>query len=162
MPATPITNPAGGESLVGIEPQLLQQLPDSGWRRRLNLFTGRALSVSALDNEQLYRSGLLSTLGQAVTPGTVKGLALTLNTGASDPLIAITPGYGIMAGGIDVILNQTLKTAQRSAAGEHHGHRPDRAVAHPAPAHERPDQQGLCWIPVTAAGHCASERCDVG
>ena len=65
MPATPITNPAGGESLVGIEPQLLQQLPDSGWRRRLNLFTGRALSVSALDNEQLYRSGLLSTLGQA-------------------------------------------------------------------------------------------------
>lgn len=111
MPATPITNPAGGESLVGIEPQLLQQLPDSGWRRRLNLFTGRALSVSALDNEQLYRSGLLSTLGQAVTPGTVKGLALTLSTGASDPLIAITPGYGIMAGGIDVILNQTLKTA---------------------------------------------------
>src|SRR5579864_6680122 len=111
MPATPITNPAGGESLVGIEPQLLQQLPDSGWRRRLNLFTGRALSVSALDNEQRYRSGLLSTLGQAVTPGTVKGLALTLNTGVSDPLIAITPGYGIMAGGIDVILNQTLKTA---------------------------------------------------
>ena len=111
MPATPITNPARGESLVGIEPQLLQQLPAAGWRRRLNLFTGRALSVSALDNEQLYRSGLLSTLGQSVTPGTVKGLALSLNTGPSDPVISITPGYGIMAGGLDVILNQTLKTA---------------------------------------------------
>ena len=111
MPATPISNPATGESLVGIEPQLLQQSPSAGWRRRLNLFTGRALSVSALDNEQLYRSGLLSTLGQSVTPGTVKGLAATLNTGAPDALISVTPGYGIMAGGFDVILNQTLKTA---------------------------------------------------
>ncbi len=113
MPATPITNPAGGESLVGIEPQLLQQLPDSGWRRRLNLFTGRALSVSCRTRQRATVSlGPPSRpWAKSVTPGTVQGLALTLNTGASDALISVTPGYGIMAGGIDVILNQTLKTA---------------------------------------------------
>jgi hypothetical protein len=71
MPATPITNPVSGESLVGTEPQLLQQI-DPGWRRRINLFTGRALTDTALDNEQLYRGGLLATLGQSVTAGTVR------------------------------------------------------------------------------------------
>jgi hypothetical protein len=109
MPATPITNPARGESLVGIEPQLLQQV-DPGWRRRLNLFTGRALSDTALINEQTYRAGLLSTLGQSVSAGTVSGLALSLQASGADPLLELTPGYGVMANGQDVILNQTLKT----------------------------------------------------
>ncbi len=109
MPATPITNPAGGESLVGIEPQLRQQV-DPGWRRRLNLFTGRALSDTALINEQTYRAGLLSTLGQAVSAGTVSGLSLSLQASGADPLLVLTPGYGVMANGQDVVLNQTLKT----------------------------------------------------
>ena len=86
MPATPITNPVTGESLVGTEPQLLQQV-DPGWRYRMNLFTGRALTVTALDGEQLYRSGLLTTMGQSVTAGTIKGLALTLDTSGADPLL---------------------------------------------------------------------------
>ncbi len=76
MPTTPITDPVSGESLVGTEPQLLQQV-DPGWRHRLNLFTGRALSDTALDNEQAYRGGLLATLGQSVSAGTVSGLALS-------------------------------------------------------------------------------------
>ena len=50
MPATPIANPLTGESLLGIEPQLLQQV-DPGWRYRMNLFTGRALTDTALDGE---------------------------------------------------------------------------------------------------------------
>jgi hypothetical protein len=110
MPATPITNPVSGESLVGTEPQLLQHV-DPGWRRRLNLFTGRALSVSALDREQLYRGGLLATLGQSVTAGTVKGLALTMDTSGADPLLLLSPGYGIGANGQDVVLNRPLKTS---------------------------------------------------
>jgi hypothetical protein len=110
MPATPITNPVSGESLLGTEPQLLQQV-DPGWRRRLNLFTGRALSDTALDNEQLYRSGLLATLGQSVTAGTVMGLALTMDTSGPDPMLFVSPGYGIAANGEDVVLNRPLKTA---------------------------------------------------
>ena len=110
MPATPIRNPVSGERLLGIEPQLLQQV-DPGWRHRLNLFTGRALSDTALDGEQLYRAGLLATLGQAVTPGTVTGLVLSLDARPSDPVLTVTPGYGIGATGEDVSLPRTLQTA---------------------------------------------------
>jgi len=79
MPATPILDPASGESLVGTEPQLHQQIDPGWWRQRLNLFTGRTLSVSALNSEQGYRGGLLATMGQLVTAGTVKGLALSID-----------------------------------------------------------------------------------
>lgn len=108
MPTTPITNPVPGESLVGTEPQLQQQA--AVWRRRLNLFTGRTLTETALSNEQTYRSGLLTTLGQSVTPGTVKGLALTIDTSGEDPVLMVSPGYGIAANGMDVVLNRALKT----------------------------------------------------
>lgn len=109
MPATPITDPVSGESLVGTEPQLRQQVDPGLWRQRLNLFTGRALSVSALDSEQAYRGGLLSTLGQAVTAGTVRGLGLTMDLSGADPLLVVSPGYGLSATGQDVVLNSTLK-----------------------------------------------------
>ncbi len=109
MPATPITDPATGESLVGTEPQLLQQVDPGWWRQRLNLYTGRALTKPALNSEQYYRGGLLATLGQAVTPGTVSGLALTMDTSGADPLLSISPGYGITANGEDVVLRSTLK-----------------------------------------------------
>ena len=52
---------------------------DPGWRRRLALFTGRALSDTALDGEQLYRAGLLATLAQAVSPGVVRGLVVSFD-----------------------------------------------------------------------------------
>ena len=110
MPATPITDPVSGESLVGTEPQLRQQVDPGLWRQRLNLFTGRALSVSALDSEQQYRGGLLATLGQAVTAGTVSGLGLSLDLSGADPMLVVSPGYGITASGQDVVLNSTLKT----------------------------------------------------
>lgn len=110
MPATPITHPVSGESLVGTEPQLLRQVDPGWWRQRLNLYPGRTLTVSALDSEQSYRGGLLATLGQAVTAGTVKGLAVALDLSGADPLLTVSPGYGITAGGQDVVLNSTLKT----------------------------------------------------
>jgi hypothetical protein len=113
MPATPITNPASGESLLGTEPQLLQQV-DPGWRRRLNLFSGRALSDTALDSEQMYRGGLLATLGQSVSAGTVTGLALSLD--AALTTLTVTPGYGISGSGQDVVLNSKLSTPLASLA----------------------------------------------
>jgi hypothetical protein len=109
MPATPILDPVSGESLVGTEPQLHQQIDPGWWRQRLNLYTGRTLSVSALDSEQGYRGGLLATLGQSVSPGTVKGLALTMDMSGADPLLVVAPGYGITASGQDVVLNSALK-----------------------------------------------------
>src|ERR1700680_1347275 len=99
MPATPIIDPVTGESLVGTEPQLRQQLDPGQWRQRLNLFTGRALSVSALDSEQKYRGGWLATLGLSVTPGTVSGLGLTMDLSGADPMLVVSPGYGITASG---------------------------------------------------------------
>src|SRR5271165_6512585 len=96
MPATPITNPFPGEDLLGIEPQLLQQV-DPGWRHRLSLFTGRALSDTALDSEQLYRAGLLATLGQAVSPGVVKGLVVSFDISgtATATTAAVTAGSNV-------------------------------------------------------------------
>ncbi len=114
MPATPIVNPVPGEDLLGIEPQLLQQV-DPGWRHRLALFTGRALSETALDGEQLYRAGLLATLGQAVSPGVVNGLAVSCDFSAA-AVLTVTAGYGISASGEDIYLLRDLKTTLSTLA----------------------------------------------
>src|SRR6516164_2916841 len=108
MGATPIANALPGEEFIGIEPELLQVL-DPGWRRRLQLFTGRTLSDSALDAEQLYRAGLLAELGQCVTPGTVSGLETGLDLTALSPTISVLPGYGILSNGQDVTLPVALR-----------------------------------------------------
>ncbi len=76
MSATPIHDALPGEDLIGIEPPLLQEV-DAGWLHRLNPFTGRALTAAVLQSEQLYRAGRLAVLGQAVTQGVVKGLAVS-------------------------------------------------------------------------------------
>jgi len=109
MSVTPIQKPLPGEDLLGIEPELLQQT-DPGWRRRLSLFTGRALSDTALRGEQEYRSGRLALLGQAVTPGIVLGLEISMDASAADPVLQVTPGYGLLATGEDLTLLQPLQT----------------------------------------------------
>jgi hypothetical protein len=109
MSVTQIQDAMPGESLIGIEPQLLQQV-DPGWRHRLALFNGRTLTAAALDSEQSYRAGRLAVLGQTVTQGTVKGLELSANLAAADPVLNVTAGYGISATGEDVALLRTLRT----------------------------------------------------
>jgi hypothetical protein len=109
MSATLIQNAMPGEALIAIDPELLQQT-DPGWLHRLSLFSGRALTAAALRSEQAYRSGRLAILGQSVTHGVVKGLELTADLGAADPLVQIAPGYGISATGEDVALARTLRT----------------------------------------------------
>ncbi|HEX4030673.1 MAG TPA: hypothetical protein VHX20_09945 [Terracidiphilus sp.] len=116
MGVTRIASPAAGEDLIGIEPELSQQIDPGWWRRRLNLFTGRALSDTALDNEQAYRSGRLALLGQSVTPGTVSGLELAVNASVADPVLTVNAGYGILANGEDVTLLSTLRTALSTLA----------------------------------------------
>ncbi len=109
MAATQIIDPLPGEDLLAIEPELLQQV-DAGWLQRLSLFTGRALSDTALTNEQAYRAGRLTLLGQAVTQGTVQGLELSVDLTAADPILLLNPGYGIAASGQDVALLRPIRT----------------------------------------------------
>ena len=109
MSVTRIATVLPGESLLGIDPELLQQV-DPGWRRRLSLFTGRALTDTALKSEQQYRAGRLALLGQSVTPGAVRGLELSADLSVPDPALQVTPGYGLLATGEDVTLLQPLQT----------------------------------------------------
>ena len=109
MGATTIQDAIAGENLVGIEPELLQQV-DPGWLHRLDLFPGRALTASALQSEQSYRAGRLAILGQCVTAGTVTGLELSADLTQADPVLQIAPGYGISATGEDVALLRTMRT----------------------------------------------------
>ncbi len=109
MSVTPIQNALPGEDLIGIEPELLEQV-SAGWLHRLSLFTGRTLTAAALQSEQAYRAGRLAILGQCVTQGTVKGLDLSADLTAADPVLQVTPGYGISATGEDIALTRTLRT----------------------------------------------------
>lgn len=109
MSATQIKDALPGEQLLALEPALLQQV-NAGWLQRLSMFTGRVLSDTALSSEQLYRAGRLTMLGQAVTPGTVQGLDLSVDTTAADPTLMVTPGYGISATGQDVSLSRPINT----------------------------------------------------
>jgi hypothetical protein len=113
MSATAIKDALPGEDLVGIEPELLQQV-DPGWLHRLNLYPGRTLTAPALDSERQYRAGRLATLGQLVTQGVVKGLELSADLTQTNPPLQVAPGYGITACGEDVVLLSTLGTSLHS------------------------------------------------
>jgi hypothetical protein len=115
MPATLIKNSLPGEALVGIEPELLSRVSVS-WQHRLNLFTGRALTESALDAEQANHSGLLATTGQMVSPGVVSGLYAMLDVSGPEPGCYVQAGYGITADGEDVTLAAAMRAPLSSIA----------------------------------------------
>jgi hypothetical protein len=110
MATTQIQDALQGEELLAIGPPLLQQTDPSVWLQRLSLFTGRTLSDTALTNEQNYRAGRLTLLGQAVTQGTVQGLALSVDLTAADPVLNLSTGYGISSLGQDVVLTRAMRT----------------------------------------------------
>ncbi|MEA5463930.1 hypothetical protein [Leptothoe sp. PORK10 BA2] len=76
-----IIDPLPNEQVVAISPSpeaaptADRQRPG---RRRLNLFTGRALSHQNLQLEQTYRDTHLALLGQQRSPGVVEGLEATI------------------------------------------------------------------------------------
>ena len=77
MRVTPIANPLPGEHLAAVHPTMR---PDVGtyWHRRLNLFTGRALSDTALTAEQAGRAGRLEPQRRQADPaagGPARGVA---------------------------------------------------------------------------------------
>jgi hypothetical protein len=105
MPIRPIPDPVPGERLLAVAPR-----PEAGqvtgWRRRVNGFSGRALAADALTREQQHRAGHLALLAQALSPGVVEGLAVARN--ASGDTIHITAGQGLSAQGEDLRLSQPL------------------------------------------------------
>src|ERR671934_1436185 len=92
MKVTPISDPLAGERVVGVKPDMEPSV-DAKWRRRLNLYTGRALSDTALTTEQVGRAGRLATRGQMVSPGVTSGLVVALERPpAKRSLLAIRAG----------------------------------------------------------------------
>jgi hypothetical protein len=109
---TPIGSPFPGEHVAGVQPELAPEVADH-WNVRLNLYTGRALSHTALQHEQQGRAGRLATRGQMVSPGVVSGLEVSLERGdeVERPrhYYQIAAGMGLTASGEDVIVRRSLR-----------------------------------------------------
>jgi len=105
MKVFPILDPVSGEQLLSVEPAI-EAYPDVQWRQRLNYFTGRALTHTALRTEQQGRAGHLATLGQALSPGAVTGLAAVAAPSPRGVVIEISAGLGLAASGEVVTLNR--------------------------------------------------------
>lgn len=111
MSVTPIQTPFEGEHVVGLSPAPAAQVTD--WNRRLNLFTGRALSATALIAEQDGQAGRLALRGQMVSPGIVAGLEAGVDPKDPSHTIQIGAGYGVCATGEDVCVDAASRIALR-------------------------------------------------
>ncbi|HRI13142.1 MAG TPA: hypothetical protein PLX89_09055 [Verrucomicrobiota bacterium] len=83
MNPKPISEVLEGEHLLATWPTLAPEVY-AGWHRRLNFWTGRALTADALENEQDHRSGHLAARGGIITPGVVSGLGVSLRSGGAN------------------------------------------------------------------------------
>ena len=113
MKVFPIKSPLAGEQVVSVDPEI-KTFTDKDWRKRLNYFTGRALTHTALRTEQAGRTGRIATLGQMLSPGVIFGLEADKASnqdadGVQRSMIHISPGSGISASGEIVTLNQPLQ-----------------------------------------------------
>jgi hypothetical protein len=112
-----LASPLKGEQVVGASPPLAPVV-DAGWQRRLNLFTGRSLSDTALTLEQEGRAGRLAMSGRALSHGVVSGLevkaedepeAWPIGVGALRWHLQVTAGTGLTAHGEDVVVRENLR-----------------------------------------------------
>jgi len=113
-----IDRPLQDEHVIAVDPPLRPELPGV-WRRRINAFTGRALSDRALTAEQEARNGIQRLRGQSVTAGVINGLDVMLESGAiSAPagraILQILPGLALTQAGEDVVVS----SARRIALGD--------------------------------------------
>ncbi len=98
-----IDQPLQGERVVALSPE------DAGraatdWRRRPNLFAGRALTDATLQGRQAWQAGRLSHRAQALTAGVVRGLEVFALPGSGGARLLIEPGQGLAVSGEDVVL----------------------------------------------------------
>ena len=112
MKFKPIVEPVDGEVAVALVSTMDEGAPVN-WHRRLNLFSGRALSDTALTTEQTGRAGRLAARGQVVSPGVIAGLEVGVEV---EPLpveddarpvrswLHLAPGSGVTVLGEDVFV----------------------------------------------------------
>ncbi|MDH5259383.1 MAG: hypothetical protein OEX07_15315, partial [Gammaproteobacteria bacterium] len=105
MKLRPIKDALAGEWLLGVYPVMSPEV-DAGWNRRLNYFTSRALSHTALQTEQENRGAHLATMGQSVSHGVINGLEVSVDK--SGQRIMISPGAGVTITGEDVFVPRGL------------------------------------------------------
>ena len=106
MKVTPIDNPVDGEWLLDVKPVMAPET-DSGWHRRLQYFTGRSLSHTALIAEQSGRTGRQTLMGQSVSKGIITGLDVRKSDDAKQ--FHISPGMGLVLTGEDVFVPRSLR-----------------------------------------------------
>jgi hypothetical protein len=114
----PILHSLADEHVIGVDPRLKPDQPGV-WRRRINAFTGRAVSDKALTAEQDMRSGLQRLHGMSMTAGIVDGLAVTterlsVGKGPDEAWLQLSPGLGLARSGEDV----TVGSSRRVKLGE--------------------------------------------
>jgi len=109
MKRFPIDDPVVGEQVLSVQPTI-ERYPDADWRQRLEYFTGRALTHTALRLEQQSRAGHLATLGQALSPGVVMGLEADAAEIDGAVVVEIAAGMGIAASGETVHINRNQQT----------------------------------------------------
>nr|WP_166180939.1 hypothetical protein [Altererythrobacter segetis] len=105
---SPISHSLADEHVIGVDPTLKPDQPGV-WRRRINAFTGRAVSDRALTAEQDMRSGLQRLHGLSMTSGIVSGMAVSadrLSLGAAPDKagLRIAPGLGLARSGEDITI----------------------------------------------------------
>lgn len=108
MTIEPIRNPLEGEHLLAVSPTP-RPAGVNVWHRRLHLYTGRALTHTALQNEQTYRAGRTALLGQSVSAGVVTGLECDLE--ANEGFLNIAAGRGRTIAGEDVTLPVAVRVS---------------------------------------------------
>jgi len=124
---TPIRDPLAGERVVGLSPESAIEAA-SDWRRRPNVFPGRALTAGALTQWQAWQAGHLATRGQDWTAGVVSGLEVQAGPVVEPPAppppapappppatpfhtvaLSVTRGLGLASSGEDLVLNRPLR-----------------------------------------------------
>ena len=112
MKVFPIESPLDGEQVVGVHPDL-KSFTDQDWRRRLNNFSGRTLTHTALRTEQAGRSGRIAALGQLLSPGVINGLvadlSVEINGSERTDYLNIGTGSGLDVSGEVVTLNRPVQ-----------------------------------------------------
>ncbi|KQP37385.1 hypothetical protein [Pseudorhodoferax sp. Leaf274] len=113
MSTTPIDGALAGERVIGLSPQSATEAA-TDWRRRPNVFPGRALTAGALTQWQAWQAGHLALRGQDWTAGVVDGLELSVrllpdSTGFEAVELEIGRGLALATSGEDLVLQQPLR-----------------------------------------------------
>ncbi|WP_190285596.1 hypothetical protein [Montanilutibacter psychrotolerans] len=109
-----ITHPLPGERVLDLSP------PDAiaaavAWRKRPNLFAGRALTAPTLESRAQWTAGRIAQRGQAFTAGVLRGFEVDYSIDpppAADNRarvrLQISPGQGLAQSGEDVVSMRAL------------------------------------------------------